>query len=647
MRQRAAGIADYGVDALASESLGRLRAQRLSALAADPDAPPFFGRTDRDATTARRSTSAAGTSATSDGDPGRHRLAGADLAGVLPGHAGRPDGRAAAPAVRLPRRRADSLRGRAPRPRRGARPRVGPAARGDRAAPRRPDARHRRHHPARPGRAGARRPRHRRCASRARRAPARPRSACTGRRTCSTPTRAAAPLRRAGGRAEPRPSCTTSRQVLPALGEGGIEQTTVDDLVAHVPARGDRAGRGRDPQGRCPDGRRAAPGGALARPASPVEDVVVDRRHEALPGRPSTGCAATSTTPRACRRSRWTVARDRLRQQVAEDVRRQREDVGRRADATPRRRKMARSTRGARVRRRRSGRRSTRAALLTRLYTDARVPAPAARARPSPTTSGPLLHRPVTPRSVRTVHWTAADTVLLDELAGLLDGAPSYVHVVVDEAQDLSPMQCRAVARRCPLGSVTVLGDLAQATTPWAPGDWPVTPAPPRSRRRRGAAADRRLPRARRGARGGQPAAAARRRRRPARHVRARRRGRACASPPRPRWSRRCAPAGDRGFDRGDRPGRRCGPPSCASSPTAGIAAEPLDDEDDPRVTVVPASEAKGLEFDSVVLVEPAEIVAAEPTRAAGLRRLYVVLTRAVSRLAVVHDEPLPDELAA
>ena len=36
-------------------------------------------------------------------------------------------------------------------------------------------------------------------------------------------------------------------------------------------------------------------------------------------------------------------------------------------------------------------------------------------------------------------------------------------------------MQCRAVARRCPLGSVTVLGDLAQATTPWAPGDWAVT----------------------------------------------------------------------------------------------------------------------------------------------------------------------------
>jgi DNA helicase IV len=56
---------------------------------------------------------------------------------------------------------------------------------------------------------------------------------------------------------------------------------------------------------------------------------------------------------------------------------------------------------------------------------------------------------------------------------------------------------------------------------------------------------------------------------------------------------------------------------------------------------------AKGLEFDSVVLVEPARIVAAEAERTTGLRRLYVTLTRAVSRLIVVHDEPLPAELVA
>jgi DNA helicase IV len=48
MRRDASAIADYGVDELASQSLGRMRAQRLRSLAADPDAPPFFGRIDRD-----------------------------------------------------------------------------------------------------------------------------------------------------------------------------------------------------------------------------------------------------------------------------------------------------------------------------------------------------------------------------------------------------------------------------------------------------------------------------------------------------------------------------------------------------------------------------------------------------------------------
>jgi DNA helicase IV len=74
-------------------------------------------------------------------------------------------------------------------------------------------------------------------------------------------------------------------------------------------------------------------------------------------------------------------------------------------------------------------------------------------------------------------------------------------------------------------------------------------------------------------------------------------------------------------------------------------AGDDADVESDERLTVVAAGAAKGLEYDSVVLVEPAAIVRGEPTRAAGLRRLYVVLTRAVSRLAVVGDEPLPDEI--
>jgi DNA helicase IV len=56
---------------------------------------------------------------------------------------------------------------------------------------------------------------------------------------------------------------------------------------------------------------------------------------------------------------------------------------------------------------------------------------------------------------------------------------------------------------------------------------------------------------------------------------------------------------------------------------------------------------AKGLEFDRTVVVEPAAIVAAEPDERTGLRRLYVVLTRAVSELTIVHADPLPEALGA
>ncbi|MBC7640509.1 MAG: ATP-binding domain-containing protein, partial [Rhodoferax sp.] len=64
------------------------------------------------------------------------------------------------------------------------------------------------------------------------------------------------------------------------------------------------------------------------------------------------------------------------------------------------------------------------------------------------------------------------------------------------------------------------------------------------------------------------------------------------------------------------------------------------------RLQLVPATMAKGLEFDRVVVLEPAAIVAAEPDHRTGLRRLYVVLTRAVTGLTVVHTDPLPVELA-
>src|SRR5262249_42634476 len=75
-----------------------------------------------------------------------------------------------------------------------------------------------------------------------------------------------------------------------------------------------------------------------------------------------------------------------------------------------------------------------------------------------------------------------ADLALLDEAQALLgparrrpapsDGPRSYGHIVADEAQDLSPMQLRMVARRSLSGSMTVVGDVAQATGEGAPGSW-------------------------------------------------------------------------------------------------------------------------------------------------------------------------------
>ncbi|HEX5198927.1 MAG TPA: UvrD-helicase domain-containing protein, partial [Actinoplanes sp.] len=84
-----------------------------------------------------------------------------------------------------------------------------------------------------------------------------------------------------------------------------------------------------------------------------------------------------------------------------------------------------------------------------------------------------------TDREIASLHrtpgdgWSAADLPLLDEAAHLIDGDPKgFGHVVVDEAQDLSPMQMRAVARRSATGSMTVVGDVAQSTGLWARDDW-------------------------------------------------------------------------------------------------------------------------------------------------------------------------------
>jgi superfamily I DNA/RNA helicase len=430
-------------------------------------------------------------------------------------------------------------------------------------------------------------------------------------------------------------------QVLPSLGEGGIEQTTVGGLTSWA-ARADEAAGVATLKGdaRMADVLRRAVLSHVAKPAEDVVAIVGTKRYRI-------GAHHLRRYVDDARRAlsdglRWSIARERLRTQVAEDVRRQREDAG----GAPSDADTAKVARSQAVRDFVDAVWPvlTAPALLARLYDDAEF-----LRRCSSTTltddERALLTRPA-PRSLKSVRWTAADAVLLDELDGLIQSASSYVHAVVDEAQDLSAMQCRAIARRVPTGSVTVLGDLAQATSPWAPGDWASTL---RHLGHDGAevrpltagyrvpeavleVANRLLPHIASGV----PPATSVRQGADALHF---------------------GPLGGLADEV-----RRClavegsvgviVPDDRASDvlrslTAAGIAAEALDADADPRVSVVPAAEAKGLEFDSVVLVEPAAIVAGEATRPAGLRRLYVVLTRAVSRLAVLHDEELPVELTS
>ena len=78
-----------------------------------------------------------------------------------------------------------------------------------------------------------------------------------------------------------------------------------------------------------------------------------------------------------------------------------------------------------------------------------------------------------------------------------------------------------------------------------------------------------------------------------------------------------------------------------------GEGPREFEPDDDRRVDLVPASLVKGLEFDHVVLLEPARLVDGEADEVTGLRRLYVCLTRAVTTLVVVHADDLPLALAA
>lgn len=255
---------------------------------------------------------------------------------------------------------------------------------------------------------------------------------------------------------------------------------------------------------------------------------------------------------------------------------------------------------------------------------------------------------PKAPRSHRSAKWTAADRALLDELGDLIDRTPSLGHLVVDEAQDLSAMQLRALGRRCGTGSATVLGDLAQGTTAWSARSWkevlghlgqggevteltlgfrvPGTVLDYAARLLPHVAPGLERPRSLR------PGAGALEVRRVADVVPAAA-GAVRAALARP---------GSVGLIVPD----AAVPAHAAELAAAGLEHAVLgpDSDGSARLLVIPATLAKGLEYDHVIVAEPAAIAAAEER---GLARLYVVLTRAVTSLTVLHRDDLPAELAA
>jgi DNA helicase IV len=255
-------------------------------------------------------------------------------------------------------------------------------------------------------------------------------------------------------------------------------------------------------------------------------------------------------------------------------------------------------------------------------------------------------------KSPGSARWSLGDAVLVDEASDAIERTPSVGHVVLDEAQDLSPMMLRAVGRRCTTGSATVLGDLAQATTPWATTSWPAA-------LEHLGKADSHLEELSQGFRVPsdvidfaarllphiapdlEPPTSVRR----AQGQLAVRSVTDLTAATVAAVREVLAQEGSVGVIVAAERAAAVG----AALTSAGVEYVRLGDEHDvdARVDLVPATLAKGLEFDHVVLAEPAAIVAGEPDRPIGLRRLYVCLTRAVTSLTLVHEQPLPEPLAS
>ncbi|MGM9438901.1 HelD family protein [Streptomyces murinus] len=433
-------------------------------------------------------------------------------------------------------------------------------------------------------------------------------------------------------------------QVLPALGELSVQQATVDDLVAQVEVRGTDEAPAAVIKGdaRMAEVLRRALYSYVSLPTEPVVVVRGSRRWR-VPAYELEELVRQLLD----REIRYGAAREALPQRIAHAVLVQMERAGEAPDDRVQDAVARNSAVKAAVKAIWPA--VDPAKLVLRLLTEPEfLDEHAAGILDEDERKTILWAKPV--RSVKSAKWSAADAVLIDEATDLIQRTHSLGHVVLDEAQDLSPMQYRAVGRRCTTGSATVLGDLAQGTTPWATRSWDE--ALGHLGKQEGVIeeltagfrvptdvityASRLLPHI---APGLTPVASVRenpgffevRAIEGADHVVA-----ACEE--------LLANEGSTGLIAAD-----ARIPALAEALTAagiGYLAPGEETTRETRLTLVPASLAKGLEYDYVVLDEPQAVVDGEPDERTGLRRLYVALTRAVSGLVVTHTAPLPQQLA-
>jgi DNA helicase IV len=422
--------------------------------------------------------------------------------------------------------------------------------------------------------------------------------------------------------------------LLPALGELDVEQVSVADLPPVRPRRMDTPDVDRlkgDP--RMAELIRRAVFSAVTLPEADASVTAGSRRWR-LPASQLRELFARELAADAA----YDVTRKRLNTLIAEAVRRLREAAG----GAPDDHAVSALARGDEVRAivdKHWPAQSPRE-VVTRLLTDAAFLARCADGLLT-RDEQQLLRNPEPHSPMR---WSLADAFLLDEAIGLHKRPKTYGHVVVDEAQDLSLMQCRAIARRCPTGSTTVLGDLAQATSPAAAGAWSQSLSAMGQ-------PDARVVQLTRGYRVPAEILEFANRLLPSLDVTVSGATSLRTAPESLQLRRTAdlhaavaATLADTATREGS-VGVICVDDDISAlrrtTLRAGVEVATVEQGMEAHVTLVPVTLCKGLEFDHVIVVEPARI--AELPR--GLNWLYVALTRAVSTLTVVHSDPMPPAL--